>query len=109
MILLDMEKPKSCKDCRINVYGRCGALRTSVLQEMVNEERNDNCPIKAEIPKNATNGDVIKAMFPNITARFKNTDEYTNKPRTVELSVGTHILTTISTDVWNAPWKGDKE
>lgn len=65
MVLMDMEMPKSCKDCRINVYGRCGALRTSVLLEMANEERNDNCPIKAELPKNATNGDVIKAMFPN--------------------------------------------
>ena len=63
------------------------------------------------IPQNPTNGDVIKAMFPNLTAKVIDTDEYTNKPKTVEISVekGMHILTTISAEVWNAPWKGQKE
>lgn len=105
MVLLDMEMPKSCKDCRINVYGRCGALRTSVLLEMANEERNDNCPIKAEIPKGATNGDVIKAMFPqlDINEEWKATRHFEFKSN--ECIEITGIATS---DWWNALWKGNE-
>lgn len=105
MVLLDMEAPKNCKDCRINVYGRCGALRTSVLQEMVNEERNDDCPIKAEIPKNATNGDVIKAMFPN--AEYKDRHNITIDKRNSEN--GELQLTGMADkEWWNAPYRREE-
>jgi hypothetical protein len=44
-----------------------------------------DCPIKAEIPKDATNGDVIKAVF-------KEVQHYSDGK--------------ICASWWNAPWKG---
>lgn len=93
MLLLDMNMPKSCKDCRINVYGRCGALRTSVLQEMVNEERNDNCPIKAEIPKNATNGDMMLELL-------KEKEDSIYPVEVGEMGIKVPV------EWWNAPYRG---
>lgn len=95
MVLLDIEIPKNCKDCRINVYGRCGALRTSVLLEMANEERNDNCPIKAELPKDATNGDLLLSIFQEKSDCF--------------YPIGTDKMGfTVDVEWWNAPWEGQE-
>jgi hypothetical protein len=43
---------------------------------------SESCPIKAEIPKDATNGDVIKAMFPN--AEYKDRHNITIDKRNSE-------------------------
>ena len=48
-----------------------------------------------EIPKNATNGDVIKAMFPNVIIQILDNTVYTNIDNGVWFSL----------DWWNAPYK----
>ena len=61
------------------------------------------------IPDNATNGDVIKTLFPNLEIEYTDIDEYTNKPRYVKLIIGNTIITRMSSDRWNAPYqKGGK-
>ena len=62
-----------------------------------------------QIPDNATNGEVIKAMFPNLEIEYTDTDEYTNKPRYVKLIVENTIITRMSADSWNAPYKAESE
>lgn len=69
------------------------------------EERSAFCPIKAEILKNATNGDVIKAMFPN--AEYKDRHNITIEKRNSEN--GELQLTGMADkEWWNSPWKGHK-
>lgn len=60
-----------------------------------------------EIPKNATNGDVIKVLFPNLKIKYTDTDEYTNKPNFVELIVENTIITKMPADRWDAPYKAE--
>ena len=68
MILVDMEMPKSCRFCHLQDV--CVPFQREVVTEVVSidtlNERHKDCPIKAEIPDNATNGDVIKTMFPDL-------------------------------------------
>lgn len=61
------------------------------------------------IPDNATNGDVIMAMFSNLEIEYTDIDEYTNKPRYVKLIVGDTIITRMSADRWNAPYKEEHD
>ena len=62
------------------------------------------------IPDNATNGDVIKAMFPNLKYKYTVIDEYTNEPTFVMLIDEDIILTNFSMDWWNALYqRGDKD
>ncbi len=65
MVILDMEMPKSCKDCRLKYDNQCIPLRKSCLLKICEEEKLSNCPIKAEIPTGATNGDVLLALYPH--------------------------------------------
>ncbi len=103
MILLDMEMPKSCEDC--NIMGLRDFLECNLIfSGCANCGRHPNCPIKAEIPKNVTNGDVIKAML--------------NPYKICEYEYSVHIYMTekdfwksdylmnCSARWWNAPWKG---
>ena len=60
--------------------------------------------IVIDIPDNATNGDIIKAMFPSLEIEHTDIDEYTNKPRYVKLIVGDTIITKMSADRLNAPY-----
>jgi hypothetical protein len=78
------------------------------LSEFINE-----CDIvdAIEIPEGATNGDMIKAMFPN--AKFDNAMPFTdNRWETVDLDTENKIRGTYSptqlrvyADWWNAPYK----
>ena len=62
------------------------------------------------IPDNATNGDIVRMMFPKLEYKYAVIDEYTNKPTFVQIIDGDMILTNFSTDWWNAPYqKGGKE
>ncbi len=90
MVLLDMEMPKSCKDCRINTdgNGRCGLINSSCMYFAGHNTKPVYCPIKAEIPKNVTNGDVMMAVFKEI--------QYWSDGK-------------ISAKWWDAPWKGQEE
>lgn len=60
MIILDMKKPASCETCPLH-WNEQGMMCCGVTHDVVRE----NCPIKAEIPDNATNKDVMKAVFPD--------------------------------------------
>jgi len=69
----------------------------------------DNFSGIVKLSGNFTNGDVIKAMFPNLEIEYTDTDEYTNKSRYVKLIVENTIITRMSADRWNAPYrKGGK-
>ena len=48
------------------------------------------------IPDNATNGDIIKTMFPNLKARKKAFE--------IEITVNKNKVGNISIDWWNAPY-----
>ena len=90
---------QSCplKSCRYQNDGNC-----------TNAKRYEDCILRdmVEIPQNATNGDMIKAMFPNLQV----------------VDVGIHRIVVIfgdchnmmyrnsyDEDWWNAPYKADKE
>ena len=50
------------------------------------------------IPDNATNGDIIKAMFPNLKGREKTFE--------INVTVNINPIGTFTVDWWNAPYKG---
>ena len=50
-----------------------------------------------ELPYNATNGDMIKAMFPNLESREKAFE--------IEITVNKNKIGNISIDWWNAPYR----
>lgn len=58
-----------------------------------------------DIPDSATNGDIIKAIFPKIEYIETVIDEHTNKPTFVMLKDGNMILTNFSMDWWNTPYR----
>ena len=68
----------------INITAETGALET--------QSRVRDMQAVISIPDNATNGDVIKAVFPKI-------------PRTLLFHIENHM----GQDWWNAPYKGGKE
>ena len=55
------------------------------------------------IPDNATNGDVIKAMFPNIE-----TFEEEDVPQNIYFSIEGDVLC-LRKEWWNAPYKAESE
>lgn len=111
MILLDMEIPENCWGCPMQRY----AVRSDKYICVITgkfagevEERSAFCPIKAEIPTGSTNGDVIKAMFPqfDVNEEWKATRHFEFKSKAcIEI---TGIATS---EWWNAPWswKGQKD
>jgi hypothetical protein len=54
-----------------------------------------------ELPYNATNGDIIKTMFPNLKARKKAFE--------IEVNVDKNKVGNISVDWWNAPYNAGSE
>jgi hypothetical protein len=84
MVLLDVNMPKSCVECELHNYHFCDVTKESI--ENYEEKRAEFCPIKAEIPKDATNGDVIRGLFPKYYQTLLNYLDCTKW--------------------WNAPWKG---
>lgn len=104
MIILDIDMPESCKDCRINTdgNGRCGLINSSCMYFAGHNTKPVYCPIKNEIPNDATNGDVIKALFPNTKNRLdENTDIMI-----VKWDDG--ISRFYSHQWWDSPWKGQE-
>jgi hypothetical protein len=52
MILLEMEMPKSCKDCKLRNYvDDCAVTGEDVAREVDDEVIAESCPIKGELPK----------------------------------------------------------
>ena len=55
MILLDIDMPKSCKDCELRDYiDNCAVTGEDVAAEVDDEVIAETCPIKGELPKDAT-------------------------------------------------------
>ena len=86
MIILDMKKTASCETCPLH-WNEQGMMCCGVTHDVVRE----NCPIKAEIPDSATNGDVIKAMFGD------------------KLFGKSEGLMAVSCDWWNAKYKAESK
>lgn len=106
MVLLDMEAPKSCADCDLlDACNNCSVTWEDVTNAVDDEVIAETCPIKAEIPKNATNGDVIKAMFPRNNMLV---NESLGEKGTVFFESEDNVIL-YSLDWWNAPWKGQKD
>lgn len=98
MILLDIDMPKSCFDCRFRAdTGECELTGLYASSEAYVMPLSYDCPIKAEIPKNATNGDVIKAMFPNVGIYEHGST----------ISVNNEY--NFNSTWWNAPWRVNDE
>lgn len=110
LIIKDMKMPKSCQDCDLfydQIACSIGGDREADW-DRCDVERLENCPIVAEIPDNPTNGDVIKAMFPNVHV----TDEFRlMKPlgTILYLSISKFQEMRVQEDWWNAPYKGVEE
>lgn len=52
MILLEMDKPKSCKDCKLRNYiDDCAVTGKDVAREVDDEVIAELCPIKGELEK----------------------------------------------------------
>lgn len=103
MVLLDMKMPKSCYDCRFRTdTGECELTGLYTSYQAFTMPLSESCPIKAEIPKNATNGDVIKAMFPRNNMLV---NESLGEKGTVFFESEDNVIL-YSLDWWNAQWKG---
>jgi hypothetical protein len=102
MVLLDMEMPISCKDCDLrDSCDNCSVTWENVADEVDMDIKAESCPIKAEISKNATNGDVIKAMFPNTEFLI---NESLGEKGTVFFESDENVIL-YSLDWWNALWE----
>ena len=60
------------------------------------------------IPKNATNGDVIKAMFPNTSIHYHKADELVDDYVSVNI-MGCDTQQDYSAEWWNAKYKAESE
>ena len=72
---------------------RCRRSGKTLLSEFINQCKIEDAII---IPEGATNGDVIKEMFPNATIEIKSNLVTTNVDNGCLFSLGW----------WNAPYKG---
>lgn len=57
-----------------------------------------------ELPKNPTNGDIIKVLFPNVKWFINEDDEVFTDHKTLNSK---RVI--LARDWWNAPYKGEKE
>lgn len=65
MILLDMEIPETCFDCRFRTdTGECELTGLYTSHKAYVMPLSYDCPIKAEIPKDATNIDILSLLLP---------------------------------------------
>ena len=79
-----------CNVCVFN-HPTCGCVRDVFADDACLDEVWEN-----NLKSNTTNGDVIKAMFPNIEVEEGN--------GIVEMSIGSFV-NSFRKDLWNAPYK----
>ena len=100
----DMEMPKRCAECKICInqktndygtYGRCLLQNKDV--DCLRWSRDTNCQL-SESEGAVTNGDVIKAMFPDVEVKERNNGYQ------VYFGIGTAIQY-FNHMWWNAPYK----
>jgi len=106
-----MMMPKSCMECLLfdDEYGDCNVMGEPKAD--MTEERAGNCPLVKDvverskiedaipISEGATNGDVIKAMFPDVEC---GKDELGNVFIISSVQLGTIAF---RESWWNAPYK----
>ena len=93
MILVDAKMPIRCGVCRFPKVEICNR---SAMPDMSGKNK---CPIIAEIPNNATNGEVIKALFPCMEVRL------VNKGILVQYTLDGIVGNTVTIDWWNSPYR----
>lgn len=106
MILVDIEMPKACNECWLyNEDMECCIVASGGTANRFgynNSTKPDWCPIKAEIPDNATNGDVIKTMFPDLIMPLSKSSNI------VHTRFGDRVQD-FDKKWWNAPYKPESE
>ena len=80
-------------------YGKLATLIDNIVEEMVQETLTVNA---IEIPNGATNGDMIKAIFPSSEVREIMDD-------LVHYTLDGYVGAYIPKDWWNAPYRIDEE
>lgn len=107
MVLLDMDMPENCVEC--DEIGIRAILECRLIfSGCANCGRHPHCPIKAEIPTGASNGDVLKIMFPRAKTWIENIPEMQLDVMRFDLE-DSETLDCFNLEWWNAPWKGDKD
>lgn len=117
MIIVDMmSMPKNCCEClfwrycpklKIALSYRLGRWEHNMIERSIFcNRRCEDCPL-TEIPDSATNGDVIKILFPDAICIQEDTFVYIYKnKKKFELKV---YLTKVSKKWWNAPYEAESE
>jgi hypothetical protein len=106
--MTELDKPKmthnemidTLKGLVFGTFDRTTAREREALDEAIKALEQEPCDGVVLIPKNATNGDMIKAMFPNAKASV------------FVKGVGVKGLDTYSVFTkkwWNSPYEGGKE
>lgn len=109
MVILDMEAPKSCFDCRFRTdTGECELTGLYTSHKAYVMPLSYDCPIKAEIPTGASNGDVIKAMFPWAKTWVENLPEMQLDVMRFDLD-DSETLDCFNLKWWNAPYRRKNE
>lgn len=77
------------------------------MAEYIDKERFREVVHRIEIPKNATNGDMIKAMFPNCEQKGNIHNRYFEMYFDNDLRNASYM--TVNKEWWNAPYKKEVE
>ena len=102
MILINGEMPKSCSECQFCTEDKYADMSCVLLgseweaNDYNSDYRDEKCPIIDVI----TNGDMIKAMFPNNIISTEAYGYYVP-----EFNCGTFF----DEDWWNAPYKREEQ
>ena len=108
MILLDMDMPENCFECRFRTAtGECELTGLYTSYQALTMPLSESCPIKAEIPKNATNGDAIKAMFPHAKTWIENLPEMQLDVMRFDLE-DSETLDCFNLEWWNSPYRREE-
>jgi len=97
MILVDAKMPIRCGVCRFPKVEICNR---SAMPDMSGKNK---CPIIAEIPNNATNGDVICALW-NVSVVYEN-----GCYRIIRGGEKWSSILKFSEEWWNAPYKSESD
>lgn len=107
-VIIDMDIPKRCDDCRLctyygNGFGDC-RLTGIEINRNVAKVRHPDCPLQEKkavvIPENPTNGDVIKAQFGNNPI-----DVFIHD---VNIREGLNVVAHFDREWWDAPYKAER-
>lgn len=83
----------------------CSDYRDNEIYDVVLKEDIDEAPTVEAIPisKDATNGDMIKAMFPNVKVRCSDIGDF------ITYTIDGIVGNTVEIAWWNAPYKREEE